>query len=183
MKPQYTRRMMGELVRLFVDTEHKDFVEFFPPIANDLSKFHFLFKTSAAEEGSQLRQSLEKHGCSGIKCEMNIPPDFPVKGPVFIRILHPKLSGGYVFSHGAICFEPLTPKGHSAAMSLPSLCIALQAFFNTSGGGGALKVERSSPDGTIREYNLADAQKEIKYIINAHSGGSAWSQQMKDMKS
>eukprot|EP00929_Paragymnodinium_shiwhaense_P080946 TRINITY_DN42257_c0_g1_i1.p2 TRINITY_DN42257_c0_g1~~TRINITY_DN42257_c0_g1_i1.p2 ORF type:complete len:311 (-),score=105.15 TRINITY_DN42257_c0_g1_i1:180-1112(-) len=180
--PQYTRRMMGELVRIFVETEHKDFVDFSPPVNDDLSKFHFLFKTSAAAEGSKLRQGLEQHGCPGIKCEMNVPPEFPMK-PVFIRILHPKLTGGFVFNAGAICFEPLTPKGHCAAMSLPALCIALQAFFNETSGCAPLAVQKTSPDEKIPEYNYEAAAKEVKMIISAHGGGDKWSQQLKNMKS
>ena len=31
-------------------------------------------------------------------------------GPPFVRVVYPKLRGGYVFEHGAICFEALTPK-------------------------------------------------------------------------
>ena len=30
--------------------------------------------------------------------------------PPFVRVVYPKLRGGYIFEHGAICFEALTPK-------------------------------------------------------------------------
>ena len=51
-----------------------------------------------------------------------------------VRVVYPKLQGGFVFGGGAICFEPLTPKGWASAMSLPALAIAIKGFFDCSSG-------------------------------------------------
>eukprot|EP00929_Paragymnodinium_shiwhaense_P041435 TRINITY_DN21514_c0_g1_i1.p1 TRINITY_DN21514_c0_g1~~TRINITY_DN21514_c0_g1_i1.p1 ORF type:complete len:314 (+),score=78.39 TRINITY_DN21514_c0_g1_i1:84-1025(+) len=177
----FTRRMMGELVRMFVDKEHEDFIEFHPPVADDLSVFHFTLKTSAAEEGSKLRASLEKHRCHGIKCEMLVPPEFPCL-PVFIRVLHPQLTGGNISPAGGVCFEPLTLQGHTPAMSLASLCVGLQAYFNQP-SFFPLTVQRTSPDDRIAEYNLEDAAREAKRMESQREKADKWMQQPQNLES
>merc|ERR1711920_1162441 len=58
----------------------------------------------------QLAKDLASNGLEPcIDLELTLPDGFPIDPP-FARILYPQLSGGYVFTHGAICFEPLTAK-------------------------------------------------------------------------
>lgn len=127
-KPQqYVSRMMGEMKRIFC-VPQGDMV-FDPPKKPDLSLWEFVYKTEGVDKDSTLRKQLEQHKLAGVRCELSLPDNFPM-GPPMIRVVHPKLTGGFVFSSGAICFEALTPKGWVTTMSLPSLTIALIAFFN-----------------------------------------------------
>ena len=44
---------------------------------------------------------------------VEIPDAYP-HAPPFVRVVYPKLSGGFVTRSGAICAEALTPAGWSA---------------------------------------------------------------------
>ena len=85
-----------------------------------------------------------------------------------------------MFGSGAVCFEPLTPAGWQPAMTLPSLVIALNAFFNAEIPARVVKVTK---DEKIPEYNRAAAETDVKRIISAHGGGKLWSQKIQNMKS
>ena len=63
---------------------------------------------------------------------------------------------------------------------LPSLVVALNAFFNGEIPARVVKVCKSEK---IPEYNRAAAEKDIKFIICAHDGGKSWYQNIENMKS
>merc|ERR1712224_389931 len=91
----------------------------------DLTQFEFLFPTEGIDSDSRFYKDLVKNKVEGVRCELNLPEGFPMKPP-FIRVVHPRLTGGFVFGGGAVCFEPLTAQGWVSAMSLPSLAMALK---------------------------------------------------------
>merc|ERR1711920_305925 len=101
---------------------------------------------------------------------MSLPDGFPLQPP-FVRVVYPKLKGGYVFSGGGICFEPLTPKGWAASMTLPSLAIAIKGIMDYGEvriAGIGDKVSR-----TIREYSEEAARRDSAHIERAHNGGDS----------
>lgn len=182
--PTYCSRMLGECKRMFLTQEATETNACFefeqPPKRLDLSQFNFLYKASGMPHDCPLRKDLERCKVSGVTCELNIPETFPMAAP-FIRVVYPKLKGGYIFASGAVCFEALTPQGWVTTMSLPSLAMALVAFFNCK--ERPVSVEHVGEGGVIKEYNFDAAKKEIAHIIRAHKDGSSWSQKREDMKS
>merc|ERR1712087_483813 len=102
--------------------------------------------------------------------ELTLPDGFPIDPP-FARILYPQLSGGYVFTHGAICFEPLTAKGWAPSMTLPILTIAIKGILdygNVRVAGVGDRIAR-----TIPSYSLEGAKKDHKMISSAHRDGES----------
>merc|ERR550534_3490321 len=133
---KYIKRMQGETKKLFSEEGLKTQEEEGVLLSlrgnrqgSDLSKWSILLRTDEINRESQLSRDLLKHNLPGVLLEMTIPDGFPMNPP-FVRVRHPRLAGGYVFSHGAICFEPLTPKGWPVAMTLSSLVIAIKGIFD-----------------------------------------------------
>ena len=95
----------------------------------DLSQLEVLLTTRGINPDSELYKDLVKHNLPGVRVEINMPEEFPM-APPFVRVVHPKLEGGFVFPHGAICFEPLTPKGWVCAMGMPNLATAIKGILD-----------------------------------------------------
>lgn len=135
-------------------------------------------------EDCLLRKDLEtnKKGSigpiNGVKFEMNIPIEFPMKPP-FIRVVFPQIAGGYTWSTGAICFEALTESGWISTMSLVALANALVAFLNDK--DNPVRLVSVGDGKTIPAYNREAALREGRQINQAHQG--SWGNNRKDMKS
>eukprot|EP00392_Amoebophrya_sp_AT5.2_P000578 g579.t1 len=195
----YVSRMTGECRRIFfpqsqsipapsssssgsseTEAHHASNILFHPPLKNDLSLWEFVYKTAAVDKDSVLRRQLEEHKLEGVRFELSVPDAFPMKPPM-IRVLHPRLSGGFVFKSGAICFEPLTPTGWISTMAIPSLVEALIPMLNDR--RCPVKVTEVDAAGRIKGYTREAAEKEVEHIIKYHKGGSSWKENVADMKS
>lgn len=119
----------------------------------------------------QLASDLRKHGLDlCIDLEFTVPDEFPIQPP-FARVVYPQLQGGYVFTHGGICFEPLTPKGWAPSMTLPSLAIAIKGILDHGGvrvSGVGNKATRRVPG-----YTEDGARKDHSMIVRAHRDGES----------
>jgi len=179
---RYSKRMMGETKKLFSEEGRKSQQEdgiIFSTSPNplyetqmfDMAKWEVVLRTDKVNKDSKLAESLKQHNLEGIYFEMQIPNEYPMLPP-FVRIKHPKLSGGYVFEHGAICFEPLTPKGWPIAMTLSSLMIAIKGIFDYNpvfvSSVGDVKNK------TIPGYTEEGARRDYKTVLMAHEGGKSW---------
>lgn len=175
---KYAKRMMGELRKMFPSDNDDDGCSF-EIMKMDLSQFHFTLRTESINNESELYKDLKKHKLEGVKLEMNIPEEFPTQPPQ-IRVLYPQISGGFVFKHGAICFEPLTPGGWVPVMALPNLAQAVKGIMDynpvkVAGLGDAVNK-------TIPQYTEADARKEYAHIVKVHEK-QGWTKKVKDLKS
>ncbi|CAD7938232.1 unnamed protein product [Amoebophrya sp. A25] len=179
-KPQqYCTRMIGECKRIFCVPQTD--MRWEKPVLWDLSRFEVVYETKGMDKDSKLRKDCEEQNLEGIRFEVNIPEKFPMVPPM-VRVLHPKIQGGFVFRSGAICFELLTPKGWVTTMGLPSVAVALIGLF--ADPTHPARVEKVGKDlRTIPDYTREAAEKEVQHIIKAHDGGSSWGQKIKDMKS
>eukprot|EP00397_Hematodinium_sp_SG-2012_P032473 GEMP01034578.1.p1 GENE.GEMP01034578.1~~GEMP01034578.1.p1 ORF type:complete len:254 (+),score=50.92 GEMP01034578.1:25-786(+) len=175
---KYIKRMMGETKKLFspdgMKTQQMEgFV--FSLLGNarghDLSKWEVLLCTEGINKDSQLAKDLIRHKLKGVLLEMTIPDQFPMKPP-FVRVRHPKLIGGYVFEHGAICFEPLTPKGWPIAMTLLSLSVAIKGIFDYN----PVSIDKVGDveNQTIPGYTEEGALRDYNVVVAAHQGGKTW---------
>merc|ERR1719240_1273516 len=99
----------------------------------DLSTWKFALSFDPETDiGKKLLPVDKDANSSTIDLEIDVPEEYPMQPP-FVRILYPQLSGGYIFDHGAICFEALTPKGWPAAMTLPALATSIKGLFDAGG--------------------------------------------------
>lgn len=138
------------------------------PMGDGTNLYHWKITMSKFPEQSKLSLDLLKHGLSSVELDMTIPANFPHKPP-FIRVVYPKLSGGFVFDHGAICFEGLTDHGWSPAMNLFHLSLCIKALLDE----GAARVQGvgNRQNKEIPEYNADAAKKDFAHIMKVHKDG------------
>lgn len=105
-----------------------------------------------------------------IDLELSMPDGYPIEPP-FVRVVYPQLFGGYVFSRGGICFEPLTTKGWIPSMSLPSLAVAIKGILDY--GDVRVKGVGNRQMRSIPQYTEEGARKDHTAISAAHRGGEA----------
>jgi len=117
----------------------------------------------------KLAQDLKKEGLDeSIDLEISLPDGYPLEPP-FVRLTYPKLKHGFVFTHGGICFEPLTPKGWAPSMTLPSLMISIKGILDW--GDVRLAEKGDVAARRIKEYTEEGARRDTKMIDSAHRGG------------
>jgi len=187
---KFTKRMIGELKKIYNKEGRTDQIKngvVFRPAQRiidkdhtfDMVKWHVWLTTDKINPESKLYEGLKSRDLKGVLMECEITEKYPITPP-FVRVVHPKLSGGYVFSHGAICFEPLTPKGWPVAMTLTSLFVAIKAIFDYNpvsvvGAGNAETLE-------IPEYSYKNARQDYQTVLKAHENGATWAD-MNQMRS
>jgi len=145
----------------------------------DVSTWDVLFKTEYFVEDSSMGRDLRKYRIQGVLLEMTVPDNYPMEPP-FVRVKYPELETGYVFPHGAICFEPLTPKGWPQTMTLMAVAISLKAMFNNNVGVKSVGDVRT---GKIDAYSREGAMRDFKKILAVHKGGDKWHRDKKKLKS
>mmetsp|Transcript_65789 Transcript_65789/g.174416 ORF Transcript_65789/g.174416 Transcript_65789/m.174416 type:complete len:325 (-) Transcript_65789:144-1118(-) len=170
---KFIKRVMGEARRLLspqgLEEAKTGGYEFSLVDRKNLSKWSVKLSDLNAE--GQLAKDLVKHKLdASIDIEVCLPDGFPLDPP-FVRVVYPQLSGGFVFSHGGICFELLTPKGWVPAMTLPALAIAIKGILDY----GEVRVSgvghRESR--TIKAYSEEGARKDHMHIVSAHREGES----------
>lgn len=178
---RFAKRMMGEVRNLFSEKgraeQERDGIIFVPgqfidpdtPFKLDL--WHVWLKTEGINEDSRLFKDLKHHNLDGVVLEIQVPGEFPLKPP-FVRVKYPKLSGGYIFEHGAICFEPLTPKGWPVAMQMSALMISIKGILDYNPVGVSSPGNRQTL--TVDGYTMEGAQRDYQAVVRAHDGGSKW---------
>jgi len=171
---KFIRRVMGEAQRLLcpkgLEDSKKEGYEFELLDRDNLSKW--VVRVRDLNKDSQLAKDLQKLNLDAcIHLEMSLPDGFPMEPP-FVRVLYPFLVGGFVFGHGGICFEPLTPKGWSPAMTLPSLAIAIKGILDY--GDVQCKSAGNRETKTVPQYSEKGARSDYQVIVNAHRGGDSF---------
>jgi ubiquitin-protein ligase len=170
--PRWVKRMTGEWKKIFLQKEEIQGVKFelvgTPPNLG-LWKFMLSFDPSTT-----IGKELAKKDAvqQTVDLEVEVPAEYPMSPP-FVRVVYPKLRGGYIFEHGAICFEALTPKGWPAAMTLPALAQSLKAIFDS--GESYIAGWGNKDKKTVPEYSYDGAKKDFGHILKAHNNGTSWS--------
>uniref|UniRef100_A0A7S2QJ57 UBC core domain-containing protein n=1 Tax=Zooxanthella nutricula TaxID=1333877 RepID=A0A7S2QJ57_9DINO len=170
---KFVKRVMGEAKRLLSSQGLEDAkaggYSFTLLDRDNLSKWSV--RLNGLNKDGKLAKDLLKHKLEpSIDLEISLPDGFPLEPP-FARVLYPQLTGGFVFAHGGICFEPLTAKGWAPAMTLPALAIAIQGIMDYGEvqvmGVGDRKARK------IPQYTEEGARKDHNMIVTAHKGGEA----------
>lgn len=170
---KYIKRVMGEAKKLLSDRgseeQKKEGLEFKLLDRDNLSKY--LVTVRDLNKEGQLYKDLQRLGLdASIDLETTFPDEYPLSPP-FVRVVYPQLQGGYIFSHGGICFEPLTEKGWAASMTLASLCISIKGILDSAdvrATGSGNKETR-----TVPHYTESGARRDASAISNAHKGGDS----------
>lgn len=118
-----------------------------------------------------LAKDLVRHKLdSCIDLEFSLPDEFPL-APPFVRVVYPHLTGGFVFTHGGICYEGLTTKGWTPSCTLPLLAIAIKGIFDFGDvrvhGPGCRKTR------TVNQFTEEGARRDANQISSAHRGGES----------
>lgn len=168
---KFIKRVMGEAKKILmpsgVEEGKKSGYEFSLKDRDCLSRWGVRLCDLNPE--GHLAKDLIKHKLDkSIDLEIILPNGFPLEPP-FARVVYPQLSGGYVFSHGGICFEPLTNKGWVPSMSLPALAIAIKGIMDYGDVRVAGAGDRASR--TVSHYTEEGARKDHSVIVAAHRGG------------
>jgi len=168
---KFVKRVMGEARRLLcshgLEEAEKNGYRFTLEDRQNLSKWKVQLYDLNPE--GHLAKDLRKHNLDPcIDLELTLLDGFPLEPP-FARVLYPQLSGGYVFSRGGICFEPLTSKGWVPTMTLPALAIAIKGILDYGevrvAGVGNREARK------VAQYTFDGAQKDHAQIVSAHRGG------------
>jgi ubiquitin-protein ligase len=170
---KFVKRAMGEARRLLcgsgLDEAKTSGYEFILADKENLSKW--IVKLRDLNPDGQLSKELAQHKLEPcIDLELSLPNGFPMEPP-FARVLYPQLSGGFVFQHGGICFEPLTTKGWVPSMTLPALAIAIKGIMDF----GDVRVAGTGNKSlrTIPQYTEQGARQDHSYILSAHRNGES----------
>lgn len=170
---KFIKRSMGEAKKILcprgLEDGRKEGFEFRLLDRDNLAKWAVTVRDLNAD--GQLAKDLIAKGLdTSIDLEISLPNGFPLEPP-FVRVVYPQLEGGFVFRHGGICFEPLTPKGWAPSMTLPSLVIAIKGILDMGGvrctGSGELETR------TVKGYTEEAARKDHTHIVSAHQGGDS----------
>lgn len=170
---KYIKRTMGEARRLLcqkgLEEAREGGYEFLLLDRENLSRWAVRLRDLNPD--GQLSKDLKARGLDqSIDLELSLPDTFPIEPP-FVRLVWPELTGGFVFSHGGICFEPLTPKGWLPSMTLPALAIAIKGIMDF--GGVRLAGVGDKAARTVKHYTMEGARKDHKHISAAHRDGDA----------
>lgn len=168
---KYARRMLGEAKRLLssngLEEAKKGGYSFSLLDRDHLEKW--AVRLSDLNPDGRLAKDLARHRLDvSIDLEISVPNGFPLEPP-FARVVYPQLSGGYVFSRGGICFEPLTTKGWVPSMTLSALAIAIKGILDY--GDVRVSGEGNRATRTVAHYTEEGARKDHQQIVSAHKGG------------
>lgn len=117
-----TKRLMKE----FHDVSRKnDFKIFSAELVRD-NLYDWNVKLHTIDGDSLLHRDMVETGAKYILLNITFPENFPF-APPFLRVLAPRIEGGFVLDGGAICMELLTPKGWSSAYTVEAVILQFSA--------------------------------------------------------
>lgn len=160
---QATDRLMKELREIYKSDSYKRGV-FKVELVND-SLYEWNVKLMIVDSDSKLHEDLqqlrEKEGRDYILLNLLFKENYPFE-PVFVRVVSPCLSGGYVLSGGAICMELLTKQGWSSAYTVEAIILQISATL-VKGKARILFSGQKS-----QQYSLARAQQSYRSLVKIH---------------
>ena len=108
---------------------------------------------------SQLYQDMKDHNIPHILLNLSFPDNFPF-APPFMRVVKPKIRGGFVLDGGAICMELLTPSGWSSAYTVEAIVVQFTALIAKGKG----RIEKKSKSG----FSKKEAEASFKRLVKTH---------------
>lgn len=152
-----TKRLMREFLQVSKSSECIN-----PIFAAELveeSLFEWNVKLFTIDPDSPLFKDMTDLGHTFISLNLSFPENFPFSPP-FMRVVKPKIEGGFVLDGGAICMELLTPSGWSSAYTVEAMIMQFAALVVKGKG----RIDKASKG----EFNKRDAESSFKRLVKTH---------------
>jgi len=150
-----TKRLMKE----FHDVQRRcDKDVFTAELVND-NLYEWHIKLFRIDPDSALHKDMAELGSKHISLSLSFPENFPFSPP-FMRVLSPRIEGGFVLDGGAICMELLTPKGWSSAYTVEAIVLQFSAAVVKGKG----RIDRKNN----KDFSKKDAEAAYKRLVKTH---------------
>ena len=150
-----TKRLMKEFHDVTRKCDHKVFTA---ELVED-NLFEWNIKLHRIDSDSLLHRDMLETGTKFLLLNVSFPDNFPF-APPFVRVLAPRIEGGFVLDGGAICMELLTPKGWSSAYTVEAIVLQFSAAVVKGQG----RIDRS----TKKTFSKKDAEAAYKRLVKTH---------------
>ncbi|XP_031570662.1 ubiquitin-conjugating enzyme E2Q-like protein 1 [Actinia tenebrosa] len=150
-----TKRLMKE----FHDVNRKsDYRIFSAELVSD-NLYEWNVKLHKIDGDSLLHRDMVETGAKYILLNITFPENFPF-APPFMRVLAPRIEGGFVLDGGAICMELLTPKGWSSAYTVEAVILQFSAAVVKGKG----RIDRTCK----KAFSRKEAESAFKRLVKTH---------------
>lgn len=165
---QASDRLMKELKEIYRSDTFKA-GNYSVELIND-NLYDWTVKLRGVDKDSPLYADLQtlkqNEGKDYIELHMTFKDNFPFEPP-FVRVVHPRMTGGYVLSGGAICMELLTAQGWSSVYTVEAVIMQIAATFVR----GKARIVQVGQEGASAGYTLAGAQQSYNALVRIHKKG------------
>ncbi|EDO36585.1 predicted protein [Nematostella vectensis] len=125
----------------------------------DDNLFEWNVKLHTIDGDSLLYRDMVETGSKFILLNITFPENFPF-APPFMRVLAPRIEGGFVLDGGAICMELLTPKGWSSAYTVEAVVLQFSAAVVKGKG----RIDRTCK----KAFSKKEAESAYKRLVKTH---------------
>lgn len=150
-----TKRLMKE----FHDVNRKNDLKIFSAELVRDNLYEWNVKLHTIDGDSLLYRDMVETGAKYILLNITFPENFPF-APPFMRVLAPRIEGGFVLDGGAICMELLTPKGWSSAYTVEAVILQFSAAVVKGKG----RIDR----GCKKAFSKKEAESAFKRLVKTH---------------
>lgn len=150
-----TKRLMKE----FHDVNRKNDLKIFSAELVRDNLYEWNVKLHTIDGDSLLHRDMVETGAKYILLNITFPENFPF-APPFMRVLAPRIEGGFVLDGGAICMELLTPRGWSSAYTVEAVILQFSAAVVKGKG----RIDR----GCKKAFSKKEAESAFKRLVKTH---------------
>lgn len=123
------------------------------------SLFEWNVKLFTIDPDSPLHNDMHELGHVHILLNLSFPENFPFSPP-FMRVVKPRIEGGFVLDGGAICMELLTPAGWSSAYTVEAMIMQFAALVVKGKG----RIDKKCHG----DFNKREAETSFKRLVKTH---------------
>ena len=152
-----TKRLMKEFLLISKSCEDKD--SCFSAELVDDSLFEWNIKLFTVDPDSELHKDMQELNHPHVLLNLRFPDNFPF-APPFMRVVKPRIDGGFVLDGGAICMELLTPSGWSSAYTVEAIVMQFAALVVKGKG----RIDKKSKS----DFSRREAESSFKKLVKTH---------------
>eukprot|EP00794_Sanderia_malayensis_P018757 gene18757-20648_t len=152
-----TKRLMREFLQLSQNTQCSKPIFAVELVEDSLFEWHV--KLFSIDPDSPLQYDMNEMGLTFISLNLSFPDNFPFSPP-FMRVVRPKIEGGFVLDGGAICMELLTPSGWSSAYTVEAMIMQFAALVVKGKG----RIDKTAKG----DFTKKDAESSFKKLVKTH---------------
>ena len=152
-----SKRLMKEFLQISKSTEESS--EWFTAELVEDSLYEWNIMLFSVDPESELHQDMKDLNVSHILLNLSFPDNFPFSPP-FMRVVRPKIEGGFILDGGAICMELLTPSGWSSAYTVEAIIMQFAALIVKGRG----RIDKKSKS----DFTRKEAEASFKKLVKTH---------------